>query len=103
MYVPSEKLPARDNSLRTNNGTGYYNAGLYTNYVVPIDGGTFKGDVEVQGKVKAQVGFFQDSDINLKNVQDYIALNNSDVAKLPIFDFLWRNKKDKDLHSGTSA
>jgi hypothetical protein len=103
MYVPSEDLPDSEHSSREYNGTGCYNTGLYTNYVVPIDGGTFKGDVTVQGKVKAQVGFFQDSDINLKNVQDYIELNNSDIAKLPIFDFLWRNKKDKDLHSGTSA
>lgn len=96
MYVPYADLPSAQNSSQTGNGTGRFNAGLYTNYVVPKTGGTYSGNVHAPG-------FFQNSDINLKNVQDYITLNNSDIAKLPIFDFLWRNKEDENLHSGTSA
>ena len=96
MYVPYADLPDDDHSSQTDNGTGKYNAGLYTNYVVPITGGKYSGSVTA-------TAFYQESDINLKNVQNYLNINNSDVAKLPIFDFLWRNKKDEDLHSGTSA
>ena len=84
MYVPMTQA------------SGYDVAGLYTNYVVPITGGKYSGSVTA-------TAFYQESDINLKNVQNHLNINNSDVAKLPIFDFLWRDKKDENLHSGTSA
>lgn len=43
------------------------------------------------------------SDMRYKNVVKEIEVPIEDIAKLPVFDFTWKDKKDDLLHSGSSA
>ena len=57
----------------------------------------------VNGTVSAY-GYQNASDMNLKDVVRYIDnLTTSRVAQAPIFEFTWKNSKDRNIHVGTSA
>ena len=56
-----------------------------------------KGTIYATGDVTAL------SDMRYKNVVKDIDVPIEDIAKLPVFDFTWKDKKDDLLHSGSSA
>ena len=54
------------------------------------------------GSIRA-TAFYAVSDIRYKNIQNYLETSVEDIAKLPIFDFSWKNNDNGVVHSGTSA
>lgn len=73
-----------------------------SNFVTLTSDQTIGGTKTFSSSIHAPA-YYQTSDINYKNIKDYISLNNSDIANLPIFNFTWKNIKDSDMLSGTSA
>jgi hypothetical protein len=74
------------------NADGYYEIGTTNSTNTEID---------IAGK---WYGSWQgSSDIRLKNVIDNVNVGIEKIADIPIFNFTWKDGRDKDLHLGTSA
>ena len=57
------------------------------------------GNATFQGSVSASGGFFDTSDINLKNIVE----NNFDVSKIKTISYTWKDNRDSNIHIGYSA
>ncbi len=60
------------------------------------------GTITAQSNVTAP-GFFQSSDIRLKNVIKPLKINIKDILNIPSFYFTYKDKDNKRINIGTSA
>lgn len=68
----------------------------HTHDYLPLTGGTCTGDIYA-------TAFYSTSDIRLKNIKSEVVISAEDLAKLPLFNFIWNNQTNNKLFSGTSA
>lgn len=59
--------------------------------------------ISVSGSFTSNKQMVVSSDIRMKDVQGYVNATVMDVARIPVFDFTWRDGRDKGIHLGTSA
>lgn len=59
--------------------------------------------LEVSGSIHASGSITQNSDINLKNISKDILISLDDISEAPLFEFTYKNDKNKRIHVGTSA
>ena len=71
-------------------------ASNHTHDYLPLTGGTCTGDIYA-------TAFYSTSDIRLKNIKSEVGISAEDLAKLPLFNFIWNNQINNKLFSGTSA
>ena len=75
-------------------------------YVVGVDddGNAYYSDVYMSGNtLNAPNGFFQQSDENLKIFISDIEVDLEKITQLPKKYFMWSDKRDENIHIGTSA
>lgn len=75
-------------------------------YVVGVDddGNAYYSDVYMSGNtLNAPNGFFQQSDENLKTFISNIEVDLEKITQLPKKYFMWSDKRDENIHIGTSA
>ena len=90
------------------NGSGInpeYDSGSRA-YVVGVDddGNAYYSDVYMSGNtLNAPNGFFQQSDENLKIFISDIEVDLEKITQLPKKYFMWLDKRDENVHLGTSA
>ena len=59
--------------------------------------------LDVNGDIHASGSVTQNSDINLKNISKDILISLDDISEAPLFEFTYKNDKNKRIHVGTSA
>ena len=75
-------------------------------YIVGIDddSNAYYSDVYMSGNtLNAPNGFFQQSDENLKTFISNIEVDLEKITQLPKKYFMWSDKRDENIHLGTSA
>ena len=75
-------------------------------YIVGIDddSNAYYSNVYMEGDtLNAPNGFFQQSDENLKTFMSNIEVDLEKIAQLPKKFFMWSDKRDENIHIGTSA
>lgn len=59
--------------------------------------------LDVNGGIHASGSVTQNSDINLKNISKDVLISLDDISEAPLFEFTYKNDKNKRIHVGTSA
>lgn len=91
--------------MREGTGTWYelIHSGNYSEYALPLSGGTISGNLTVTGTI-TYGSLAQSSDVRKKNIINDTMLLIDDIANAPLFTYTYKdNEQDKRIHSGTSA
>lgn len=87
---------------RVISGSNYvFSSGLTVNNTLSASTISATGNIASGGQMSATYGFFQTSDIRLKNIIKPLKININDILNIPSFYFKYKGKNE--INIGTSA
>lgn len=84
-------------------GGGSNTLGMGWSYNTSATVSSLKMCLDNNGNLTVASNFYTSSDIRLKSIINYLDISYKDLAILPLFNFIWKNKEDSEILSGTSA